>query len=256
MKLHPKIKELKQRSKPITYSSLIVRADGTMVDTKTTVDDLTVKGYLIVWGVRDTYGTIFLKGCCAKSIAERGPQSSSKYKITMLWQHRQDDPIGQFTVLKEDDYGLYFEATLDDPEAVPSAKRAASQIKSGTVNQLSVGFDYVWDKMEYDEKSDAILLKEIDLFEGSPVTIASNNETYFIRSAADLEAAQEQLHDETEDYIRSIPRSKQLELRQLISRHISLATTEPDDPRTRSLDKDKPVKDGIDYEYLSNNFKL
>lgn len=256
MKLHPKIKALKQTAKPITYSSLSVRADGTMVDSKTSIEDRTVKGYLIVWGVRDSYGTIFLKGCCAKSIQERGPESNSKYKIVMLWQHKRDEPIGQFTVLKEDDYGLYFEAVLDDPEEVPTAKRVLAQIKSGTINQLSVGFNYVWDKMEYEETADAILLKEIDLMEGSPVTMGSNEETHFIRSAADLEAAREALHDETEDFIRSIPRSKQLELRQLFARHISLAAAEPDEPRSRSLDKREPVATGIDYSYLSKNFTL
>lgn len=255
-KIHPKIKALKQRSAPITYSTLAVRADGTLTDNKMSVEDRTVKGYLIVWGVVDSYGTMFMKGCCAKSLNDRGPQSNSKYKITFLWQHRQDDPLGQFTVLKEDDYGLYFEAVVDDPEDVPTAKRALSQINSGTINQFSAGFDYVWDKMEYDDKTDSILLKEIDLWEGSAVTIGANTETYAIRSAADLEAARDALHDETEDFIRSIPRSKQLELRQLFARHISLATAEPDEPRSRPLDKGEPVATGIDYSYLSKNFTL
>lgn len=256
MKLHPKIKELKQRAKPITYSSLIVRSDGTMVDTKISIEDRTVRGYLIVWGVRDSYGTIFLKGSCTKSLQERGPGSNSKYKIVKLWQHKMDDPIGQYAVLKEDDFGLYFEAVLDDFDDVPSAKRAASQIKSGTLNQLSIGFDYVWDKMEYDEQTDSILLKEIELYEGSVVTMGANSETHFLRSAADLQAAREDLHDETEDFIRSIQRSKQLELRQLIARHISLATAEPDEPRSRPLDKSEPVESGIDYNYLLKNFQL
>lgn len=256
MKLHPKIKALKQRSAPVTYSTLSVRADGTLTDNKMSVEEKTVKGYLIVWGVRDSYGTMFLKGCCAKSINDRGPQSNSKYKITFLWQHRQDDPIGQFTVLKEDDYGLYFEAVVDDPEEVPTAKRALSQINSGTINQFSAGFDYVWDKMEYDDQMDCILLKEIDLYEGSAVTIGANMETYAIRSAQDLSRAKEDLHDETEDFIRSIPRKQQLELRQLIARHISLAKIEPDELRQKTLDNSEPKKGGIDYTYLLNNFSL
>jgi|SRR5581483_4333216 len=256
MTLHPKIKALKQRSAPVTFSTLSVRADGKLTDNKMSVEERTVKGYLIVWGVVDCYGTMFMKGCCAKSINDRGPQSNSKYKITFLWQHRQDDPIGQFTVLKEDDYGLYFEAVVDDPEEVPTAKRALNQIKSGTINQFSAGFDYVWDKMEYDQSTDSILLKEIDLYEGSAVTIGANTETYAIRSAQDLSQAKEDLHDETEDFIRSIPRKQQLELRQLIARHISLAKVEPDELRQKTLDNSEPMKDGIDYKYLLNNFSL
>jgi HK97 family phage prohead protease len=256
MKLHPKVKALKQRSAPVTYSTLSVRADGTLTDNKMSVEERTVKGYLIVWGVRDSYGTMFLKGCCAKSLNDRGPLSNSKYKITFLWQHRQDEPIGQFTVLQEDDYGLYFEAVVDDPEEVPTAKRALSQINSGTINQFSAGFDYVWDKMEYDETTDSILLKEIDLYEGSAVTIGANMETYAIRSAQDLSLAKEDLHDETEDFIRSIPRKQQLELRQLIARHISLAKVEPDELRQMTLDNSEPTKRSIDYKYLLNNFSL
>jgi hypothetical protein len=256
MTLHPKIKALKQRSAPVTYSTLSVRADGKLTDNKMSVEERTVKGYLIVWGVRDSYGTMFLKGCCAKSLNDRGPQSNSKYKITFLWQHRQDEPIGQFTILKEDDYGLYFEAVVDDPEEVPTAKRALSQINSGTINQFSAGFDYVWDKMEYDETTDSILLKEIDLYEGSAVTIGANMETYAIRSAQDLSLAKEYLHDETEDFIRSIPRKQQLELRQLIARHISLAKVEPDELRQMTLDNSEPTRGGIDYKYLLNNFSL
>src|SRR5688572_8414152 len=79
--LHPKIKELKQRSAPITYSEVMsVSSEGL------TVEDNKIKGYLIAWGVRDTYGTKFIKGCCAKSLNERGPGTQSKYKITLLWQ--------------------------------------------------------------------------------------------------------------------------------------------------------------------------
>jgi len=250
MTLHPKIKELKLRSAPISYSNMEVGQDGELIE------DNIVKGYLIVWGVKDSYGTVFLKGCCAKSLSERGPGSASKYKILMLWQHSQEDPIGQFTVLQEDDYGLYFEAALDDFESVPNARRAASQIKSGTLNQFSVGFDYAWDKMEYDETMDAILLKEIDLWEGSVVTIGANSETYAIRAGADIPQALEELHNYTEEFIKSLPRKYQFELRQLISRHKSLASVEPLESRSKALDDTEPVTDGIDYQYISKNLKL
>jgi hypothetical protein len=103
---------------------------------------------------------------------------------------------------------------------------------------------------------DCILLKEIDLYEGSAVTIGANMETYAIRSAQDLSLAKEYLHDETEDFIRSIPRKQQLELRQLIARHISLAKIEPDELRQKTLDNSEPTKGGIDYKYILNKFKL
>ena len=237
--MHQKIKELKLTSSPLISTRAYVDEAGDLVevDLKLQTEDRTVKGYLIVWGVRDTYGTIFIRGCCAKSIQERGPKSQAKNKIIHLWQHRTDEPIGQFTILQEDDYGLYFEAVYDE---IPQAERALRQIKSGTLNQYSVGFSYVWDKMVYDETTESVLLNEVELYEGSVVTRASNAETYTIRSE-NVQQEKEMLDEETEDYIKSVPRSRQLELRQLISRHISLAKLEPIEQRQQSLkDKHKP----------------
>lgn len=232
--MHNKIKELKQGASPLVSTRSYVDASGNLieVDLKLSVEERTVRGYLIVWGVVDTYGTVFLRGCCSKSIQERGPESQAKNKIIHLWQHRTDEPIGQFTVLREDEYGLYFEAVYDE---IPQAERALRQIKSGTLNQYSVGFSYVWDKMTFDEEMDAIFLQEIELYEGSVVTRASNKETYTIRSQEEAEKEKELLDDETEDFVKSLPRSRQLELRQLISRHISLAKVEPFEQRQQTL---------------------
>ena len=245
--LHPKIAELKRRALPVTNSSLSVDYKGELVD------DRRVKGYLIVWGVVDSYGTVFRKGCCAKSIRDRGPKSNAKYKITMLWQHRQDEPLAVFDVLEEDDYGLYFEATLDE---VPTADRALKQIRSGTLNQFSVGFDYIWEKMEFNDELNAIILNEIDLFEGSVVTIGANAETYALRSREQLEAELAILQDDTEDFIKSIPRKQQLELRQIIARHISLAKMEPQELRQNALHEREPIAAGLDQAFISKHLKI
>jgi HK97 family phage prohead protease len=235
VEIHPKVKELQLRAASVNTSNLSVDNKGQLVEG----DDNVIKGYLCVWGVRDTYGTAFVKGCFAKSIKERGPKSDSKYKIVGLWQHRMDDPIGRFKVLKEDDYGLYFELVLDDFDAVPSAKRAASQVKSGTINQFSIGFGYIWDKVEYDEPNDTVLILECELWEGSVVTRGSNHETYAFRSPDEYENAKMMLDAETEDFIKTIPRNKQLELRQLLTRHTSLVKAEPQELRQPALPKEK-----------------
>jgi len=230
--IHEKVKQLKLRAAPVTLSGSYIDEEGNLqlIDLKVTAteEDRKVRGYLIVWGVRDTYGTKFIKGCCAKSIRERGPDSESKQKIAFLWQHEICNPVGRFTVLREDDYGLYFEAECDD---IPEGTRALRQIKSGTINQFSVGFDYIWEKVEYDETDDSILLLEIMLMEGSPVTFGSNEETYAIRSAEEWETKKEELMESTDDFIKGLPRAKQLELRQLISKQISLATIKPESIR-------------------------
>lgn len=237
--IHEKIKSLRLRAAPVNYSSLSVDAKGEIGD------DRILKGYLCVWGVRDTYGTIFLRGCFAKSIQERGPDSQSKQKIIMLWQHETRNPIGQFRVLKEDDYGLYFEAAIDE---IPEGERALRQVRSGTINQFSIGFDYIWDMMEYQEATDSILLKEVILFEGSPVSRGSNSETYALRTADQLLQDKIDLDEETEDFIKTLPRAKQLEVRNILTRQISLAKVEPTELRQTSLDTTKPDDaGGINY---------
>lgn len=223
MTLQDKIKELKLRSRPINYAEVSVNergARGNKVTDK--LAERVITGYLIVWGNKNMYGQKCIKGSCSKSLSERGPKSQAKYKITFLWQHKQDDPLSLFDILEEDDYGLYFETKpLDD---VASADRALKQIASGTLNQFSVGFDYVWDKIEYDEKDDSLVLKEIDLFEGSVVTIGADGETYATskRSAQTLEL----LHDDTEEFINTLPRKDRIAARQLFARHKSLVNVE------------------------------
>jgi HK97 family phage prohead protease len=245
-KLQEKIRELQRRAPYMDNSVLSVDAKGELVDERR------IKGYLIVWGVRDSYGTVFLKGCCAKSIQERGPKSNGKYKIKFLWQHDQMDPLCEFDVLQEDDYGLYFEAVPDD---VPNGERAVKQVRSGTLNQFSVGFDYIWDKIEYAEDVDALILKEIDLFEGSIVTIPSNMETYALRNKETFEKEAEIVREETEDFIKSLNRKQQIIARDLLTRNISLATFKPDELRHKTLEDQEPVE-GFDYEYILQNLKL
>lgn len=232
--LHPKVKELKLRTTPVTYS-LQNRA---MNDLQ--LEDRRVKMYLAVWGVPDDKGTIFVRGCCSKSIQERGPKSNAKYKIACLYMHDQGNPMGIFDVLEEDDYGLYAECPFDKVEGGDEIDRVLGQIRSGTINQFSIGFNYIWDKVEYDENVNAFILKEIDLYEGSAVTIASNQETYALRAGKTLEEEREQLVEETETLLRTLPRQKQLEIRQLLTKHISLATYEPQENRLEALRKTEP----------------
>jgi HK97 family phage prohead protease len=248
--LHPKIKELQLRADPINFSGTYVDSNGILqeIDMKVEVSeqDRIIRGYLAVWGVRDSYGTVFVKGCCSKSIKERGPASQSKQKIAHLWHHEVDEPTGRFLKLEEDKYGLYFEAELDDVEI---GERELKQVRSGTLNQFSVGFNYIWDKVEYDEATDSIMLLEIELMEGSVVTFASNPETYAMRSPEQIEDERLALKEDTEYFIKGLPGHKQLELRQLIKRHNSLMRIKPDELRTLAQSKPDVLEIG---EYKIN----
>ncbi len=233
--VHSKIKELKTRANPVNYSNPGSQSNELQID------DRRVKAYLAVWGIPDDHGTVFVKGCCSKSIQERGPKSNAKYKIACLFMHDQGNPMGVFDVLEEDEYGLYAEVPFDQVDGGDEIDRVLGQVRSGTLNQFSIGFNYIWDKVEYNEKTNTFNLKEIDLYEGSVCTIASNQETYAIRSGRTEEDEREALVEETESLLRTLPRQKQLEMRQLITRHISLAKLEPPEKKLEALRQTKPI---------------
>lgn len=233
--LHPRILALKIKSRPINSPSYVdaegelhlVDKDGNPVDFRIKVLDekaRTVEGYLSVFGVKDMDGEMTVKGTFAKSIKERGPKSGMKAKIAFLWMHDLKEPIGQFIELKEDDYGLYFKAVLDN---VPLGLRALEQIKSGTLNQFSFGFKYVWEKTKYDKDTDTVILLEVKMWEGSVVTFGNNLETYAIKSLEELTSAKDEFENEMDEFISDLPETKKNIFRQLITKQASLTSLEP-----------------------------
>lgn len=141
------------------------------------------------FGTKDSAGDILVKGCFAKSINERGPQSDTNRKIAFLWQHDIYDPIGKVLEIEELDDGAYATVQLSNFDAVPNAKRAWYQLNDGDINQFSFGFQYVWDKMEYIEEEDAFLVKEVVLHEISVVTLGCNERTEYMGAVKGLAEA-------------------------------------------------------------------
>lgn len=133
-------------------------------------EDRRIKGYAIVWGTKNSHDEIVLKGATLNSLNARGV-GSTRNPIQFLYQHRTDEPIAKIDVLEEDDYGLYFEATIIRTQA---GDDLIEKINAGVLRQLSYGFSYIWDKTEYDEEQDAYILREIKLWEISIVTFSSD----------------------------------------------------------------------------------
>lgn len=133
-------------------------------------EDRRIKGYAIVWGTKNSHDEIVLKGATLNSLNARGV-GSTRNPIQFLYQHRTDEPIAKIDVLEEDDYGLYFEATIIKTQA---GDDLIEKINAGVLRQLSYGFSYIWDKTEYDEEQDAYILREIKLWEISIVTFSSD----------------------------------------------------------------------------------
>lgn len=240
------INELKQRSSFINYFDLAVNQKGALIQRNAEEDfnNRIISGYVLVWGSRNKHGEIFVKGCCANSINQRGINSVSNYKIQFLWQHDSDDPLS-LVELTEDDFGLHFRTRPLD--AVPNAERALLQVKSGTINQFSAGFNYIWDKIEYDEATDSLILREIELIEISVVSRASEGNTFAFRSIEQYN----DLNDDIETFISSLPRDKKIQARKLFSLQKTLI---PDEP-FKDIQRDaKPPESKIDLNRLSTLF--
>lgn len=135
------------------------------VDTKKRV----VTGYLSAFGNKDYDGDIIENGAFKKTIQER------KNQIFFLNQHDWKQPHGKFNVLMEDEKGLYFESTplLDTSYSSDALKL----YEAGIVKEHSIGFTTV--KGFYDNDSEAYVMKEVKLYEGSNVTLGANPDTPF-----------------------------------------------------------------------------
>lgn len=81
----------------------------------------------------DDYGTVWLPGCFAESLATRMP--------VVAWAHSWQEPIGRYQeIVRDDGEALELLGKLDDFDAVPRARQAFAQFQSGTLDQFSVGF--------------------------------------------------------------------------------------------------------------------
>lgn len=127
-------------------------------------------GYGSVFGVKDSYSDIVIKGAFANSLNKW--KEKGRFPA-LLWQHKMDEPIGYYTKMVEDDNGLYLEGQLlinDDP----LAKRAHAHMKAKSLSGLSIG--YILNDYDYDKEKSAFILKDIDLWEVSVVTFPANDE--------------------------------------------------------------------------------
>lgn len=189
-------------------------------------DSRTISGYAAVFGNIDKARDMLIKGCFSKSIQERGPESQANDKIIFLWMHDMNEPIGRITVLREDEKGLYFEAVIDDVER---GNQALKQLESGTLNQFSIGYRYVWDKCEWDDERDCLIVKEVVLYELSVVSIGCNGETEYLglKREEDYQDKYKELASELDCICKGLSVSKQQEIQRLVAKSMLLASYRP-----------------------------
>jgi HK97 family phage prohead protease len=138
-------------------------------------EDGTFEGYASVFGGRpDSYGDIITAGAFGETIKKGGRNRNG---IVMLWYHDVKQPIGIWKMIVQDEKGLKVIGQLNLD--VQRAKEIYSLMKQGAIKGLSIGWDWIRDNKgkiaegsyEWKDESQRIrLLKNVELWEISPVT--------------------------------------------------------------------------------------
>jgi hypothetical protein len=127
-------------------------------------------GYASVFGVKDSYGTVFDKGAFKKTLRDH------KGWLPLVWMHDPSEPIGR-ALVEEDETGLLVKEGHLDLDVQRGAE-VYSGMKKGYITQMSHSFASIRDATVKDEDAEVLHYKEVRSFEISPVTanFASNEE--------------------------------------------------------------------------------
>lgn len=140
-------------------------------ETKALGDDR-FEGYASFFNNIDAYDDIIEKGAFRKTIAE------NRNRIKVLWQHDTNEPIGIPEEMHEDDNGLYVKAKISMTD---TGKKALTLIKDGVITEMSIGYDVVKDDYKMLGTKRVRMLKELKLWEFSPVTFAANDKAKILK---------------------------------------------------------------------------
>lgn len=121
-------------------------------------------GYVSIFGTPDSYREVVAPGAFAASLAAT---AAAGRKIPMCWQHRMDEPIGQWDRLEEDAKGLYGEGMLW-LDVAPYARIAQRGMQAACISGLSIGYFVTADS--FNEAERIRTLTAVELVEASIVT--------------------------------------------------------------------------------------
>jgi HK97 family phage prohead protease len=131
---------------------------------KANTDKGEFEGYASIFGNIDSYGDIVEPGAFQKTIEDMAN------RIKVLWNHNWMHPIGRPIAMQEDSKGLYVKAKISP---TTMGKDVLTLLKDGVVNELSIG--YSTEVEEWDSTNKTRKLKQVKLYEFSPVTWAAND---------------------------------------------------------------------------------
>jgi len=141
------------------------------LEIKAVSEDGSFEGYGSVFNVEDSYKDLVMPGAFARSIGEYKQKGSMP---ALLWQHDHKEPIGVWSEMFEDDYGLKLKGTI--ALNTTKGRDVYELLKMGAVKGLSIGYSIAEGGEEYDEKAGVWRLSDVNLWETSIVTFPANAE--------------------------------------------------------------------------------
>lgn len=133
-----------------------------------TEDNFTFEGHLAVFNNVDFGGDVIEPGAFSEFL-----EKTEEKSLPIFWVHRSSEPVGIFPIedIKEDEKGLSVKGIMPRNDTFVSG-RVIPQMKIGSVGKMSIGYDVVDSEMDGNTR----LLKKLNLWEGSLVPVAMNDE--------------------------------------------------------------------------------
>jgi HK97 family phage prohead protease len=231
-------------------------------------DKRQVAVYLSTFDTIDADNDMIKKGAFAKSIQERGAQSTSNRKIAFLRHHDWDWQIGKWLSLEEDDKGLFAVGELGRST---KGNDAYLDYEDGIIREHSIGFQYMSDKIRWiddstKEEGGYWMVSEVKLYEGSAVTFGANEHTNVVdvmKGENRVEVA-DKIAKEIEGVIKGLTNGKgtderlfelEMKLKFLNAKLLTLAKTEPQNVKHLELGEPVKVIEAFDWNTVINKLK-
>lgn len=137
-----------------------------ILEFKSSGDGSTVTGYLSVFGVQDRHGDIVFPGAFLETLAKSAARNTP---IPLLFGHDQNEPLGVFSELAEDSFGLKGTAVIS------GGARRAAEAKQLVRDRAMSGLSFAYTVVKAEPlPGGGRALKAVELLEGSLVSVPSN----------------------------------------------------------------------------------
>jgi HK97 family phage prohead protease len=177
---------------------------GFSFDVKSVSDKGRIEGYGSVFGgAPDSYGDIVAPGAFANSLVKHKREGTMPL---MLWSHDSSmPPIGVWDDVAEDGKGLWVAGDLDMED--PLGVKVHRMLKAKAMRGLSIGYTTL-DSERDDKRPGVRVLKEVDLWEVSPVNFPAQRRAAVDNVKSYLRGKTLPTLKEFEDFLREVGFSK------------------------------------------------